>query len=170
MRAVIAIDPGNNESGFCIIDRDTFKPVEHGKLDNFTFRDVLCCDDFKLKLSRYESIEVCIEMVASYGMPVGAEVFDTCVWIGRFIEIFDQIHSITADYIFRKEEKMNLCGNTRATDATIRKALVDRFARGASNYGKGTKKAPGWFYGFSADCWAAYAVGVTYIDKKEGLE
>ncbi len=64
---------------------------------------------------------------------------------------------------------MHLCGSPRAKDPNVTQALVDRFARGETNYGKGTKKSPGFFYGFSADMWQAYALAVTYLDmKKEG--
>ena len=103
-------------------------------------------------------------MVASYGMAVGQTVFDTCVWIGRFYELWSQwcdVHKM-----FRKEIKMNLCGQTRAKDSNIRQALVDRFSyeRHAAKGGKGTKADPGWFYGFKSDVWQAYALGVTWID------
>jgi hypothetical protein len=52
----------------------------------------------------------------------------------------------------------------RAKDSNIRQSLVDRFAPGERNYGKGTKAKPGFFYGFAADAWQAYALGVTYLD------
>ena len=83
-------------------------------------------------------------MVACYGMPVGKEVFDTCVWIGRFIQEAYEL-GIDCDYIYRKEEKMNLCNSMKAKDSNIRQALIDRFGTA------GTKKNPGWFYGFKAD-------------------
>ena len=46
-----------------------------------------------------------VEMVASYGMPVGKEVFDTCVWIGRYIQQVDDVGK-EYDYIYRKDEKI----------------------------------------------------------------
>lgn len=151
---ILAIDPGNIESAYCVIDADTYKPVEFGKIANERIA-------LGMKFADYDLLV--IEMIASYGMPVGQEVFDTCVWIGRFKEIA-LMKSKQVDYIYRKEEKMNLCNSMKAKDSNIRQALIDRFGV------VGTKKNPGWFYGFKKDIWQAYAVGVTYLDKKRGSE
>lgn len=159
---ILAIDPGNIESGY-VFTKDNLEVVEKGKIKN---------DDLLKKLEWfkfYDSVnktQIAIEMIASYGMPVGVEVFETCVWIGRFQQ---ELINMGCDfeeikYIYRKDEKMNLCQSMKANDATIKQALVDRFTPGQKNYGKGTKKNPGWFYGFAKDMWAAYAVAVTYHD------
>ena len=152
---LLAIDPGNIESAYCLIDKETYKPIEFGKIPN---------EELRLKLIeyfRYFPIEtLAIEMIASYGMPVGREVFDTCVWIGRFSGIFEYLNR-DVEYIYRKEEKMCLCNSMKAKDSNIRQALIDRFGE------VGTKKNQGWFYGFKSDIWAAYAVGVTYLDKEK---
>lgn len=152
---ILSIDPGNIESAYCVIDKETYKPVEFGKIDNLELREKLIND-----LHYFPIESIAIEMIASYGMPVGKEVFETCVWIGRFIESFKCPFTW---YIYRKDEKLNLCGNMKAKDSNIRQALIDRFGE------VGTKKSPGWFYGFKKDIWAAYAVGVTLLDKQKGL-
>ena len=148
---IFAIDPGNTQSAYVIID-ENLKPIEFGKIDN----DLLIHKIYKQMKNQNET-DFVIEMVASYGMAVGETVFDTVFWIGRFWEIAHQFGD-SLKRIYRKEVKMNLCHTMKAKDSNIRQALIDRFGE------VGTKKKPGWFYGFKADIWQAYAVGVTYHD------
>ncbi|MGL4108342.1 hypothetical protein [Clostridium sp. LP20] len=162
---IIAIDPGSEESGVTVIRQSDLKPLVAEKITNEELLDNLLMDRYE-RLDEVESIDhVAIEMIASYGMAVGKSVFDTCVWIGRFIQALDyNYYNDTVKYIYRKDEKMNLCNSMKAKDSNIVQALVDRFAPNTPNKGKGTKKEPGWFYGFKKDIWQAYAVGVTYHD------
>lgn len=162
---VIAVDPGNTASAYAHIDAD-YRPLAIGKAPN---ADVLVwlanlADEVQT------SAVFAIEMVASYGMPVGADVFETCVWIGRFAEAIDMgiDHNAETMLVYRRDVKLNLCGTSKAKDANIAQALVDRFAPGVANRGKGTMKAPGWFRGFHSDIWAAYALAVTVLDRLNG--
>lgn len=145
---ILAIDPGNEYSAYCLIDENTYKPIEFGKIDNTLML-------IKLRELKYDKL--IIEMIASYGMAVGKSVFDTCVWIGRFIQARQ---CPDYEYIYRKDEKMNLCKSMKAKDSNIRQALIDRFGD------VGVKNNPGFFYGFKADIWSAFAVGCTYLDTR----
>lgn len=148
MSNIFAIDPGNVKSAYVVVD-DNLKPLYFGIVENVELLEII---------TNFKNCDYAIEMIASYGMPVGKEVFETCLWIGRFyqvISIFDK----TPTFIYRIDEKMAICHNTRARDSNIRQALIDRFGV------VGTKKNKGWFYGFKKDIWQAYAVAVTYHDK-----
>lgn len=164
---ILAIDPGNEESAYCVIDKKTYKPIEFGKVKNEALLDYIF-DDLPDKVDT-----LVIEKIASYGMSVGQTVFDTCIWTGRFVQFyldFTSPYSQKVEYIYRKEEKMNLCHSMKAKDSNIRQALIDRFAQFDFKNGKGKKVNKDFFYGFSKDIWAAFAVGCTYLDKqKEGL-
>ena len=159
MGLIVAIDPGCTESGYVVVRHDgneITQVLDKGKVENKEIYSVM---------NQYLAYDLAIEMVACYGMPVGAEVFDTCVWIGQFLrEANTGKLARKIKLIYRKEEKLNLCGNPAAKDANIVQALIDRYAYGQPNKGKGTKKQPGFFYGFAKDVWQAMAVAVTYFD------
>jgi hypothetical protein len=157
--SVLAIDPGNVESAFAHISANR-EPLTFGKVANHDLLDVLQRNDLYGQ-------RVAIEMVASYGMAVGAEVFETCVWIGRFAEALER-NGHAVELIKRQPVKLHHCHDSRAKDTNIRQALVDRFAPGQPNHGKGTKAEPGWFYGFRADIWQAYALAVYVADQQAG--
>lgn len=138
---LLAIDPGNIESGYCIVDTDTLKPLEHGKIEN----DDLLTRIGEMRFEMFTEVRtphiLAIERVASYGMAVGREVFETCEWTGRFIQEFlHGVHDGDPLYIYRRDEKLHICGDSKAKDANIRRALIDRFAQHDLKNGKGTKK------------------------------
>ena len=156
---IIGIDPGNIESAYCIIDGDDLRPLEFAKVENESLRDYLRAAKFD------EQDRGAIEMVASYGMPVGREVFDTCRWIGRYEEILMRKLYVPPALVYRQQEKLHICHDSRAKDTNIRHALIDRFAKHDLKNGKGTKKDPDWFYGFSgSDMFAAYAVALVFTE------
>ena len=150
---VLAIDPGNEKSAWCIVMKDTLRPFRFAKEENDSVLETVM-------YGMYD--EIVIERVQSYGMAVGREVFETCEWIGRFTQAAKK----TVNYVYRQDEKLHICHDSRAKDGNIRRALIDRFAQHDLKNGKGTKKNPDWFYGFSSDVWSAYAVAVTYIEAK----
>lgn len=150
MSQILAIDPGPKESAYVVYGTKGISA--YGKIDNYELRRRI----YSGELEGYN--KGVIEMIASYGMAVGAEVFETCVWIGRFIEVLDA-EAITYDLVYRKDVKMHICGSVKAKDANIRQALIDRFGP------QGTKKNPGVLYGITKDKLAALAVAVTYYDK-----
>lgn len=139
---LLAIDPGPKESACLYYDTGTKLPTRWAVVANssaWMHADVLA-----------------IEMVASYGMPVGADVFETCVAIGRLVERFRGPHA----YIYRKDVKLHLCGSPRANDANVRQALIDRYGPGKAK-AVGLKASPGPLYGMSSHCWAALGVAIT---------
>lgn len=160
---IFAIDPGTTESGYVLVEHDgkeITRVVDKGKRKN-----ELLLNDLPYRIG---SQEIVCEMVASYGMPVGREVFETCVWIGRFLQAGGVLPAEQARHlVYRQEEKLTLCHSQSANDASIVQALVDRYSYGVPNHGKGTKKQPGFFYGFAKDAWQAFAVAVTWMEREK---
>lgn len=151
MRNVLAIDPGTVESA--IVEWDGDKVISHGKYPNHYIMELL---HFRAKTT--VEVGLFIEMIASYGLPVGREVFETCVWTGRFLQKWNclQGNEHNVHRVLRKDIKKHL----RATnDAQVRARLIERFGA------PGTKRAPCRLYGVVGDQWAALALAVYAYDK-----
>ena len=157
---IFAIDPGNVYSAYCVMDNE-YKLYEFAKTENSAV--------MKRLLEILEDVDVVvIERVASMGMAVGETVFHTCEWIGRFAQEAEK--KVSVEYIYRRDEKLYMCGSPRAKDANIRAALIERFAVFDKVNGKGTSKNRDVFYGVTKDIWAAIAVATTYYDMKKEKE
>lgn len=156
MTAILAIDPGTTHSGWVLM-RDG-AVVDSGVCSNHEMLD---------NIGLADATRMAVEMIASYGMAVGREVFETCVWVGRFVEAWDrrwlpldESHRL----VYRKDVKLHLCGSPRAKDANIRQALIDRW--GGKAEAVGTVKKPGPLYGVKSHAWSALAVAVTALETK----
>lgn len=154
-RWLLAIDPGCTDSAYVKLDLSNRKPFDFGKIPNADVLPMMGVSE-----AVHGPGHLAIEMVASYGMPVGAEVFDTCVWVGRFIQKWGDHHT----RVYRKAVKLHLCGKLTANDSNIRQALIDLYGPTKAK-AVGFKRAAGPLYGFAKDVWAAMAVAVTWADQ-----
>ncbi len=157
----LAVDPGNEESALIELD-DQLKPLWSLKIINASARERI----IRARLMDGGPSHLVVEMIASYGMPVGREVFETCLWIGRFVECWCGPYTL----VYRREVKSFVCGDSKAKDSNIRQALLDRYGGKDSAIGK--KKTPGPLYSLTGDLWQALAVGVTWagVHRKAAIE
>lgn len=143
---IIAIDPGNVSSA--VIVWDGARIVNKLYASN---------EDVLYQLKQWKNDVPCvIEKIASYGMAVGETVFETVYWSGRFCEAYGS-HNVSR--ITRIAIKNHLCHSSKAKDANIRQALIDRIGI------VGKKSTPGPLFGVAGDLWAALAVAVTWHDQ-----
>lgn len=147
MSRLFALDPGTAQSALVCLDAEA---ITGAILPNEHLIE-------QCRANKGIASHLVIEQIASYGMPVGADVFDTCVWIGRFREAWEQsAQDATCSLLPRKVVKLTLCGTVKAKDANIRQALIDRYG------GPACVRKGGPLAGIKSHMWAALAVGVAY--------
>ena len=148
---VIGIDPGPEQTAFAWFDGT--RPGVNGIVSN---------DEMLVLLAQAQvrGANIWCEDIASYGMAVGASVFSTCIWIGRYWQRCADHASFNR--VFRRDVKLHLCHSPRAKDGNVRVALIDRIGP------QGTKRQPGPTYGIRSHVWAALAVAVYGYDMTFG--
>jgi len=152
MNPVLAIDPGPERSAYL-----EYFPSTH----TVTVGDITNNNNVLYALKRRRTGIIVIEWIESYGMAVGASIFETVYWIGRFRQAADMARF---ERVTRREVKLYLCNSARAKDTNIRQSLLDKFG-GTKQAAIGTKKQPGPLYGIKTHLWAALAVAITYAGR-----
>ncbi len=155
---VLAIDPGTTESGWVL--HDSTYGTERPLLD----MGIEAHDDFLMHLPELVAQADCVavEMIASYGMPVGASVFETCVYIGQLKQEVRHCGVPEGRWqtVTRVGVKQALCYRTsKVTDGMVAQVLRDRLGE------KGTKAFPGPLYGIKKHEWQALAVAVVVAER-----
>ena len=158
-----AIDPGNIESAWVLID-DKLRPIRCAKEENEVVRMSLVHNEFDHDVLAMEEI---IGRKWS-----GAEVTQTAFWSGRLCE------ASAADFalINRSKIRWHIGKEKKTNDTVIITRLIERFCHDlfkqfvSENITRrklinAAKKK--YFHGFKDDIWQAYAVGITYIDLNQ---
>lgn len=160
MTRILAIDPGSAQSAWLLLEDGQPAHFAIEPNDDILRRLRAHPDGPHWVIGRPPVDVVVIEQIESFGMAVGREVFDTVHWAGRF---FEAARPIPVVQLPRIRVKQAICHDSRAKDANIRQALLDRFGGSAA---QGTKKAPGPLYGISKDVWSALAIAITWAETQ----
>ena len=154
--AVYGVDPGPKDTGWVLWDGKSV--IDCGITPNQDFLERLRASDAPIK-NAVPGIPMYVEMIASYGMAVGKETFETCVWIGRYVEVWS-ILGYPWQLCYRTNIRTHHCHDARAGDSNVNTALRDKYG------GKGTKKNPGPFFLVKSHIWSAVAVATYAMETK----
>lgn len=149
---IFAIDPGPTKSAWVLWDPQSRCVTSSAMETNDEVLARFPCAS--------PAVDLVIEKIESFGMAVGASIFETVFWSGRFAQAWGRpFHRLG-----RRDVKLYLCGTARAKDANIRQAILDLF--GGLDIAVGKKATPGPLYGISSHRWAALAVALTWEGKQ----
>jgi hypothetical protein len=148
---VLAVDPGFTHSAWCLYEDG--RVLEIDKAPN---EDALNRVWNEGGINSMSETVLALEMVESFGMTVGREVFRTVLWTGRFGQSWKAEH--VPVLIPRRTVKLELCSTSRAKDKNVAQAVRDILGEPPTKARPNTKypRRP------VADEWAAIAVALTY--------
>ncbi len=165
---ILAIDPGNIETGFCVWNSKTEKMVTKDYINNKLFLQNL---DNKITTD-WGVEDVIIEMFSSYGGSFGQTSIDSCVFIGMLKEKLEWDHKVVL--VFRQTIKMHHCKTLRGVnDGAVNCILREKY--GEDN----TKKKPNEVYWnkevekfggrkwMNGDIWSSMAIATWYCEPKD---
>ncbi len=159
---VLGLDPGYKESALVAITDNVTGPLKIGQAlicDNVTMLTNL--EDLKAEAAHSGGYVLVLEQMQMFrsAFGVGAEVFDSVFWTGRFAQIWSPRR-------FERLLRAKVRGHLQAMkggDAAVRQGLINRFG-GYKDVAIGTKKTPGPLYGIKSHEWSALALAVTWYD------
>src|SRR5882672_4011934 len=109
---ILAIDPGPKECGVLLYDRERSAPTFAGVMptsmliglvvDQPSLRDAQLAPMYTALGHKRHETDAVIEMVAGYGMAVGAEVFETCTVIGHLEAMLQHVCGVRTSRLFRR--------------------------------------------------------------------
>lgn len=169
MLTMLAIDPGTTQSAYAMV-RGDYSIISAAKVENDDVLRLVQIGDYD------EMVIECMEARHVQNGVIGAETYDTCYWIGRYMQAaIDRGKPVNR--VYRADERKRLIPTKKnkmqphpasvgkTADAQIRATLIRRFAKHDFKNGKGKATCKDTFYGFARDMWSAYAVGVVHLDK-----
>lgn len=176
---VWAIDPGTARSALVIVALDGERIVHVDHAARYLPSDLLA----HLRAVDIPSDAACVvEQAECYGMPAGRDLLETVHVAGRMAEAWWVRTGRDAHRVPRRDVKLACCGTARATDATIRRAMIDIYGgtgercrrckgRGATRGVPCTCRGgwltdPGVCARLAADEWAAFALAHTWVSQR----
>jgi hypothetical protein len=146
---ILAIDPGPEQSSWVVWDGTKVLHKMHSANEEILASVIPSSTDASMA----------IEMIAPMGKNVGAEIFETCWWIGRFCQAWSPRTFVR---IKRGEVKHHLGLSARGKDSDVRARIIQLFG---GQDAIGSIHRPGPLYGVTTHMWSALAVALTAEGK-----